>query len=479
MDQETSEIILFLGRFHPLVLHLPIGFLVIAFIMEILARFKRYSQYRNTLTLILLLGAISAILAAALGYMLAQAGGYNEELLFIHQWSGIALAFFAVAAFVLYRLSQKGSSVALDRFYFAFMILMMISLATAGHFGGSLTHGSNYLTEYMPNGLRNIVGLSPKKSREYQKIINLNEAKIFDDIVYPILDTRCISCHNENKSKGDLMLHTPEALLEGGEGGGVFVAGNPEQSELIKRIHLPITDKDHMPPDGKTQLTDEQTELLIWWIREGASFHKTVSEVTVDDEVQTILNTLVDSDANKSEVEILLSSETEPIEGEQLIKLRTSGVKVKPLAAKTNWLQVKLSPADSINSLMKKDLINIANQLTWLDLGSTDTTDEALASINQFSHLTRLHLENTLVTDQGLQNLKTLNYLEYLNLVGTETTDEGIKALANLKNLRKLYLWQTGVSKEGIQQLQEALPELEIHLGTGMVMENGNSSSLD
>lgn len=467
MDQETSQIILFLGRFHPLVLHLPIGFLVIAFTLEILARFKRYSQYRSALKLILLLGAISAVLAAALGYMLAQAGGYNEELLFIHQWSGIALAFFAVAAFVLYRLSQKGSSVALDRFYLAIMILMMISLAIAGHFGGSLTHGSNYLTEYMPNGLRNIAGIPPKKSRGYQKITNLNEAKIFDDIVYPILDTRCISCHNGSKSKGDLMLHTPEALLAGGEGGAVFVAGSPEQSELIKRIHLPITDEDHMPPDGKTQLTDEQTELLIWWIREGASFDKTVAEVTVDDEVQAILNTLVDPDANKSEVEILLSSGAEPIEGEQLIKLRTRGIKVKPLAAKTNWLQAKLSPADSINSLMNEDLINIANQLTWLDLGGTGTTDEALVSIGQFRYLTRLHLENTLVTDQGLQYLMTLNYLEYLNLVGTETTNEGIKALANLKNLRKLYLWRTRVSEEGIQQLQEALPEVDIHLGNG------------
>lgn len=465
MEEGTSETILFFGRFHPLILHLPIGFLVMAFILEALSRIKRFGQFKVVIGVVLLLGASSAVLAAALGYMLAQEGGYNDEILLIHQWAGITLAFAAVVAYVLYRVLQTHPSAALDKVYLAVMIMMMVSLTVAGHFGGSLTHGSDYLTQYMPNGLRKIGGLPPKKNRGYQKITNLEEAKIFDQIVYPILDSRCISCHNESKKKGDLMLHTQEDLLKGGEGGAVLVPGDPEQSELLKRIHLPITDDKHMPPDGKTQLTYEQTELLTWWIKEGASFNKSVAEVTVDKEVRAILNTLVNPDANKSDVEILLASEQKPAEGQKLLELRDRGIKVKPLAAKTNWLQAKVPRGNSADFLINTDFTGIAAQITWLDLGGTGTTDEAVAPIVEFENLTRLHLENTLISDQGMQYLGELAYLEYLNLVGTRITDEGIHQLLGLKNLRKLYLWKTEVSKEGIQQLKESLPELEIHTG--------------
>src|SRR5690606_13777768 len=191
-----------------------------------------------------------------------MAGGYNKNLLFIHQWAGIILAIAAVAAYILYRQLQLRPSALLDKAYMAIMLLVMVSLSVARHFGGSLTHGSNYLTQYMPNGLRKIVGLPAKKEKQIHQITNLNEAVVFKDIIYPILDTKRVSCHNEDKSKGDLLMHTPEALLKGGENGSVLIAGDASQSELMKRIHLPEIDEDHMPPKGKRQLTDEEVDLL-------------------------------------------------------------------------------------------------------------------------------------------------------------------------------------------------------------------------
>ncbi|MEX2336313.1 MAG: c-type cytochrome domain-containing protein, partial [Fulvivirga sp.] len=341
----------------------------------------------------------------------------------------------------------------------------MISLTMAGHFGGSLTHGSDYLTHYMPNGIKKVVGLPPRSNTELKKITNLDEALVFDDIIYPILDAHCISCHNESKSKGGLMLHTQQTIMKGGEGGAVLLAGSPEQSEIIRLINLPKIDDDHMPPSGKNQLSNEQIDLLDWWIREGASFNKTVAEIYVDEKVQEILNTLVDPDANKSEVEILLASGIKPAKRQTLVSFHEKGLKVLPLAAKMNWLQVKVSQNQSADSLVTTGLNEITDQLTWLDLGNTDATDKSLGSIGELKNLTRLHLENTLVTDQGLQNLEKLKYLEYLNLFGTKITDEGINELSGLKNLRKLYVWQTDVSKEGIQQLLKSLPELEVYTG--------------
>jgi uncharacterized membrane protein len=254
------------------------------------------------------------------------------ELLTTHQWSGISLAAISIVATLLHWQRERKASAILDKIYIIMLSLMMITLAITGHFGGSLTHGSDYLTQYMPNGLRKVAGLAPKKGKEIKKITNLNEAIIYNDIIHPILDTRCISCHNENKRKGELMMHTPEALRKGGENGPIFIAGNADASEMMRRIHLPENDEDHMPPDGKNQLSEEQVELLAWWINEEATFDKKVAEVNVDEEVQMILNTLVDPDANKTEAEKLLSSKIEPADEQVLDQLQKKGVQVVSLA---------------------------------------------------------------------------------------------------------------------------------------------------
>lgn len=93
MEANTSDWVLFFGRFHPLILHVPIGFLVLAFIVEIMSRFKRFGHYRAPVGFILALGAASAFVASILGLMLAQGGGYNEDILSFHQWTGSSMLF--------------------------------------------------------------------------------------------------------------------------------------------------------------------------------------------------------------------------------------------------------------------------------------------------------------------------------------------------------------------------------------------------
>ena len=471
---ETPDIVLFFGRFHPLILHLPIGFLALAFLLEILSRFERFRAYRPAVGLTLLLGAASAAVAAILGYMLAQGGGYGEDLLSLHQWLGIGTAVLAIVSFILYQQRNKQVNPVMDKAYVSTLSVMILVLMGAGHFGGSLTHGSDYLTQYMPNTLRKLAGMPAKESKEIKPITNLEEAVVYSDIIYPIFDTRCVSCHNPDKKKGELMMHTAEALLEGGENGPIFVAGDPEKSEMLLRIHLPEEDDDHMPPDGKSQLTDEQVALLTWWVAQGAPFDKTVAEVSVDEETQAVLNTLVDPNANKSEVEVLLASEVAPADEQTVANLQQRGVMIMPLAEKVHWLQVNVPRSASADSLMN-ELGKASEQITWLDFGNTATTDEALETLPQFKNVTRLHLENTQVTDAGLAFIAKLPYLEYLNLYGTQVTDEGIQQLGSLPNLRKLYLWQTQVTEQGAAQLQEANPQIEVNIG----VENAEAKKSD
>lgn len=464
MEQEASDIILFFGRFHPLLLHLPIGFLMMAFILEISSRFKRFESYGSATSFVLLLGSVSAAVAALLGYLLSQAGGYNEQLLFIHQWTGIGVAVLSGGAYVLKRWNEKEGSVVVDRAYLSLLTAMILTLAVAGHYGGSLTHGSDYLTQYMPNELRAIVGLSPKKERGFKEITNLQEAMVYDDIIYPILETRCTSCHNESKKKGELQMHTRDLLLKGGEGGSILVEGNAGESEMIRRIHLPEHHDDHMPPEGKRQLTDEYKELLAWWIDSGAPFEKKVAEIEVSDQVQSALNTLVDPQANMSPAEKLLASDVEPVDEQQLVSLRQRGILIQPISSKSNWLHVDI-PRDHSGDSLITGLIKIGQQVVWLDLGGTVTSDTTLKRIGEFPNLTHLHLQNTDISDIGLQYLTGLSNLEYLNLYGTAITDQGIQELAALTNLRKLFVWQTHVTQEGSAQLIEALPTVEVNLG--------------
>lgn len=464
MEQQTSEIILFFGRFHPLALHLPIGFLLMAFLLEILSRFKRFANYKPAVGFTLLLGAISAIIVAVLGLMLASGGGYGEELLNLHQWLGIGAVIAAVASFFLHRTLQKKPSQILDKIYMSVLSVMIVVLMAAGHFGGSLTHGSDYLTHYMPNPVRTVVGLEPRKESEMVKITNLPEARVYEDIIYPILDARCISCHNPEKRKGELDMSSMKAIMKGGENGTLFEVGSPMESHIIKVIRLPEKDEDHMPPDGKNQLSDEQIELLSWWIKQGAPFDKRVAEVDVNEEMQKILDALIDPNANKTEVEILLASGVIEVEKGLLSQIRAKGIEVSPLAAKVNWLQARIPKKQSGDSLVQA-LRPIAEQLTWLDMGGGSTTDVALKVFSQFTNLTRVHLEKTQVTDAGMQHLMDLDYLQYLNLYGTNVSDEGIMHLKALKNLRELTLFQTKVTLEGVAKLQEALPQLQINMG--------------
>ena len=93
----------FLGRLHILVLHLPIGFLVLAFLMELAAR-RTSPNLRQAVGFTLFWGMLSALVAAGLGYLLSLDGGYDESLLNWHRWLGFATAGLSV---LLYFINKK------------------------------------------------------------------------------------------------------------------------------------------------------------------------------------------------------------------------------------------------------------------------------------------------------------------------------------------------------------------------------------
>src|SRR5690606_27313948 len=203
-------------------------------------RRKKNPQLIDAVPLALLSGAISALLACILGYMLSQSGDYEQGALDIHFWFGIAttvLSFFAWAI--------RANTINIPKLIglrpnIATLTLIVVLVGATGHYGGDLTHGEDYLVKYAPFGKAEKVVLPP--------IAHLGEAGVYDYLAHPILEAKCISCHNVNKKKGGLSLQDSIAIMEGGHNGDALVPGDASQSDIIKRVLLLPSHEDHMPP---------------------------------------------------------------------------------------------------------------------------------------------------------------------------------------------------------------------------------------
>ncbi|MBC7924006.1 MAG: ribonuclease inhibitor [Ferruginibacter sp.] len=476
--EAPSDWLIFLGRFHPLLVHLPIGFLLVAFLMEVFSRFRRYEGLQPATSFVLLLGAVSAVATTVLGYFLSLGGGYDEDTLFWHQWLGIGVAVAAVLAYALKAklLPRLGSFN--TRVYLPVFSVAILALMAAGHYGGSLTHGSDYLTQHMPPTLRKVAGLPPPPVRVVSKpITNVQEAVVYADIIHPILESRCVNCHNANKQKGNLRMDNPEELIKGGKHGKVFVSGDPAKSKLFQSLLLPEEDEQHMPPKGKTPLTGEQIALIHWWIETGASFDKKVGQVQASPDAQKALAGLGAAQTEPGAPTGVLAQKVPAADPKAVAQLQKLGFQTAPIAQDNHFLQARFTrSSDTLNAKRLQGLLPLAKQITWLDLSNVGQIDGNLKGLEKLTNLTRLHLERSGITDADLSPVKELTNLEYLNLYGTGITDGGLQHLAALKNLKALYLWETKVSESGIQRLQQQIPRLKIDVGVSPAADSLTAS---
>jgi uncharacterized membrane protein len=466
---QASPWALFIGRFHPVLVHLPIGFLLIAAVIEIGRRTGKVSVSESTVVFVLFWSAVSATFACIAGYLLSLGGGYDEDLLGAHMWKGIGVAVFAWVAWLV-KSDRIGSKISFGKAVYlpAFAVAVILTM-TAGHDGGSLTHGDGYLTQYTPEPFRSLAGMDPieEKVKEIKPITDVQQAVVYKDIVQPILEARCTQCHNASKKKGDLRMDELALLMKGGENGPALVAGKSIESDMIKRCLLDENDDNHMPPKGKPQLSTEQIALLSWWIDQGAPADKKVSELTVSDQVKPALASLGGgasggaANAKKQESAIATMKVT-PAKESDIQALRKAGLIVNTLSQDQNLLEVSAVNAPKFGDKDIALLLPIAEQVTWLKLGGTQITDGALKEIAKLKNLTKLHLEHTGVTDQGIAQIKTLPHLEYLNVIDTKMGDAGLKNIATSKGLRSIYVWQSAVTDSAIAQTARQFPGIQI-----------------
>jgi uncharacterized membrane protein len=453
----------FIGRFHPLLVHLPIGFLLLTGAVELLSRTRRFAGLGIDRLMPALLGlsALTTLGAIVTGNLLSWSGEYDAALVGRHQqWGmllGVAVVLACVAAWWRTRAEGRG-----PRLLYGGAFVAALTLVTGtGHFGGSLTHGDTYLTEHMPA----VPFLTHSNTSGARGPVDPSATPVFSTLVAPTLDARCVTCHGPARQSGTLRLDSPDAIRKGGESGAVIVPGSAAGSLLVRRIFLPTSDKKAMPPKGHPAPSHAEVAVLRWWIDQGASFDQMLADTQVPAELEPALaDRLGPVDLSAPSI---LSVRVQPGDPKAIETLKALKLRVEPLRADSSLLLVQAPPAArGLDDAGLKTLEALAEQIVWLDLGGTKVTDAGVTLLlPRLVNLWKLSLDRTVITDRALLSLEKLPRLEAVNVYGTAITDAGLKPLERLPRLRSVYVWQTGVTPQGAEALQAAAKKVRVNLG--------------
>lgn len=433
----------FLGHLHPLVVHLPIGFLLLAMIFDLASYHTSYGYLKAAVPVALFAGFITAVAACIFGYLLSLSGEYDDHTLTNHKFAGIVLTI--IAGLLFFATTPKAKSLVTipAKLFSSLFIGLAVLMAYAGHQGGSLTHGNTYLS------------METLTQERRQKPVDAEDAMIFEDVVHPILESRCGQCHQAGKLKGKLSVKTLASLLKGGKHGAAITPGKPGESELFKRITLDPDNEDYMPADGKTPLTKNEVEIIRWWIgkamaAEGKSIASFKDKEIIKPRVAVFLGL---SKTLPGENGIGIAQHINPdipqaVDTAVIKKLRNNGLVVRIMLQKPVMLDITL-PAGSGKKIadIKDDLKLLAKNIVWLNLSGNNFTDKDLDFLHQCTNIEKLRLEKNPVSDDISEQLTALVHLEAVNLNETNITGQCVDKLEKNPALKRIYTWRTAVKQ--------------------------------
>jgi len=191
------------GRMHTLFLHFPIVMLALCIFWELFSGYKKsYVGVKSEIgDDLLLAAALTSVITALMGLFLSKEPGYTPDLLVWHKWGGIFISFLSLIWYML-RAKVRQARPALFVTSFGAMVMIIIT----GHLGGNITHGQDFIFE-------------PVNPAKQAAPVLFEDAFVYANMVQPILEAKCISCHNAQKAKGELVMETKDFLMKGGKEG--------------------------------------------------------------------------------------------------------------------------------------------------------------------------------------------------------------------------------------------------------------------
>lgn len=431
-----------IGRMHTLLLHFPIVLLLLSIICELVSLAKKYVLLKQSQVadFLLLITAFTSALSALMGLLLSKEDGYTQDIVVWHKWGGILIAVVSLAWYT-YRSKIRQQKIV----FYSTAATAFVALLITGHLGGDITHGDDFL-------------LAPVSKEKQQPSVLFEDAIVYANMVQPILQSKCMSCHNEKKAKGELVMLDFKSLLKGSKSGPLWDFSKPDLGLLLGRIHLPEEDKKHMPPAGKPQLTPTEEDILYHWIKAGADDTLKVAALAERDTLRMIA------------ASTFKNIETDDYHfapaDEKLIKtLKNNYRQVAPLAMGSPALDVTFFSATQFHTEQLKELLQVKEQVVSLDLNKMPVTDNDLVIIAQLKNLRKLNLSFTNINGSGLAALNSLQQLKQLSLSGTAVTVAALSKLSSLVKLTELYIWSTPAQTENLSTLQKGLKKVQIQTG--------------
>ena len=475
----------FIGHLHPVIVHLPIGILLLGVLMMVYQHYSKVDLHAP-ISLAFLVGSISAIVACIAGWILSNSGEYDTLLIQKHQWTGISTA---VIGLLVFFLKQYRKLLA---------VILTLLVFITGHYGGTLTHGENYLFNSNENTNTSQVDTIKVEAKKITQTISngadsltIETHNVYKEQVAPILKLRCYNCHSAIKQKNGLRLDGEAYIKKGGKNGRILVAGNPFKSPIYASLLLPLEDEKHMPPKGKHQLSQNEILIIENWIKSGASFEDIIDTISNNELFKNVAsqNTITDknilatpakvnseitetknqeienNNSIKSSVKIINLPNPAPINPAIIEDFKQENIILTNIAEGSNFVMANFVNVLPFNKTSLLALKNINAQLVTLKLTNLPINDNDIKIVADLKNIKKLNVENTLITDNGMEYIKQLSKLEQLNLYGTNVSDEGLMELASLKNLSVLYLWKTKVTLNGIEQFKKLNPKVTIEMG--------------
>lgn len=444
---EVPILFLFIGRFHPLILHFPIVLIILALLFEMAGRYTQLKTGENTVMVLLVAAALSALVSIAAGFFLFASGDYSGKLMDRHFWAGAitgAGIFFTLALFLINR-----SNARFYPLYLGCLVFSNVAVAYASHLGGSITHGQDYLTEHLQFVMHSFDGKETKPE---------SEMLVYEDMIAPVFEAKCLSCHNSQRAKGSFVMTSQENLFKGGESGQPGITtGKPAESELYKRVVLPEDHSDRMPPDGKTPMKDSEIALLKYWIASGASDTLRVADARKVDTIQEVVSTLLPELARyrrRAQIE-KVKLETLEKELQEVAQKLDITIRRDSLADDNHFtIAMKFPPAPFTNEQFR-ELSPYFEVFSKVSLTSSGIDDAGLYYIGQMTNLRELYLQKTAVEGPGIVHLQNLPKLEVLNLSFTKIDDKTAIDLLKMPSLREVYLYRTNTSMQMIEALRK------------------------
>lgn len=388
--------------------------------------------------MLLTVSCLAALITGITGFLLGLESEGKGNLLVWHQWLGGGVA---LAAVLWYVIDNKGYGQHIAVKGLGIALLFLIGFA--GHYGGMITHGEDFLA--LPGRKQ------PEKIPE--------NPLIYGHVVNRILENNCVQCHNPNKTKGQLLMTSLDDLLKGGETGNTVIPGNPEKSEIIRRLHLPFEDEDHMPPEGESPLSNDQIQILERWIALGASDTLRFNHLEPTDPLVNLIKDLMEPDPLEKWAGLPLVADS------SVERLSSDYLTITRLAGSTNALRVAMYNPPEYDPQTILDLQTIAGNIIELDVSGLPVGDREIGLFSTFENLEWLEIDRIPLADASIDTLKVLSKLRLLKIYETEIGDPSIELFRNLKELKKLYVWQTNITVKALEKLKIERPDLLIEDG--------------